>query len=46
MNKLLLLAVATAALIISVATPLKAQEVDECTCGVDEEGMCLPCDEE
>ena len=30
-----------------VASQVKAEDQgDDCACGVDEEGVCLPCDEE
>jgi hypothetical protein len=48
MKKLLLCAVAIAMLLGGVATPLdaeEAEEVDECPCGADDMGTCLPCEE-
>jgi hypothetical protein len=45
MKKLLLCAVAIAMLLASVATPLAAEETDECPCGADDMGTCLPCDD-
>jgi hypothetical protein len=45
MKKLLFCAVATAMLLASVATPLMAQDSDECPCGADDTGKCLPCDD-
>lgn len=45
MKKLLFCAVATAMLLASVATPLKADDPEQCPCGADEMGECLPCDE-
>jgi len=46
MKKLLMLVLV---MFIASATtlPCFAQDVeDECPCGTDEEGLCLPCDEE
>lgn len=46
MKKLLLLAVATVVLMLSMATPLKAEDTDDpCPCGQDEMGDCMPCDD-
>jgi hypothetical protein len=45
MKKLLLCAVAIAMLLASMATSLRAEDTDECPCGTDDMGKCLPCDE-
>ena len=45
MKKFLMLVLAVF-MVTAAALPSFAQEMDdECPCGVDEEGECLPCDE-
>jgi hypothetical protein len=44
MKRLLLLALVAMMVAVTTSTKALAQEEEECPCGVDEEGQCIPCD--
>ena len=44
MKKFLLIALMAIMFAVTASTNALAEEETECECGMDEEGMCLPCE--